>query len=200
MIAVQAPGYFLPADHLSVIFHCGKVHWRTKDYYIKQSYRNRAVITDAGGEQVLVVPVSHPVWQIPLHQIKCVETKEWQKKQFKALKTAYRKSPFFEWAEPELEIFFAMNFENLIQLNLSTFELLCRWFGKKIEQVENLNEKDGIKSDAPTEHLPQYPYPQVFLDRCGFRPNLSALDLFFNCGREGNQWMENRAAQILALR
>lgn len=198
MIAVQAPGYFLPADHLSLIFFCGRVHWLTDEYYIKQSFRNRAIICDSNGDHALVVPVRHPVWEQAFSNIRFVEGKEWKKKQLKALKTAYNKSPFYEWAEPDLQQFFNRDFPSLVDMNLASFELLCRWFGKKIERVEILKDEKLIKTESIKSTSGKAAYHQVFQDRCGFRQNLSALDLFFNCGRNGIDYLERRAAELLA--
>jgi hypothetical protein len=40
--------------------------------------------------------------------------------------------------------------------------------------------------------LPDCPkYPQVFDDKCGFRGNLSALDLLFNLGPEAEYFLLN---------
>lgn len=197
MIAVQAPGYFLPINQLALIFHCGKVQWETQRNYIKQSYRNRAHITDANGEQALVVPVQHPVWQQSFSGIKFLDGNTWKKKQFKALKTAYNKSPFFEWAEPDLHLFFEKEFDYLVDLNRESFNLLCRWFGKKPEEVFSGPSDEIIFTESYPDKKSQWEYPQVFGERCGFRGNLSALDLFFNCGRAGNEYLEKRATELL---
>jgi hypothetical protein len=198
MIAVQAPAYFLPVDQLALIFHCGKVHWQINDFYIKQSYRNRAIICDANGEHALVVPVQHPVWEQAFSSIKYVDGKDWKKKQLKALKTAYNKSPFYEWAEPDLLHFFEQEFNSLVALNFASFDLLCRWFGKKIEVVDSFSELEIVKTEALKRQASQVEYHQVFQERCGFRANLSALDLFFNCGRTGNDYLEKRANELLS--
>jgi hypothetical protein len=198
MIAVQAPGYFLPINQLALIFHCEKVHWQIQRYYLKQSYRNRAVITDANGEHALVVPVRHPVWQQSFSTVKFLEDPAWKKKQLKALKTAYNKSPFFEWAEPDLKIFFDKEFDSLVDLNLASFELLCRWFGKNPEEILHPREEEILLTEPFQEHSSRWDYHQVFGDKCGFRANLSALDLFFNCGRAGNEYLEKRANELLA--
>jgi len=197
MIASLAPGYFLSADYLALIFYCGRVHWLQERKYIKQSYRNRTLIGDAGGVHTLVVPVEHPVWEIPYNKISIVQQNEWKKKHQKAIKTAYSNSPFYDWAEHDIIKLFSTPFRSLIELNEATFQLLCSWFGKKVEHVDNpFNEKIIFPEQLKSNMIVQS-YQQVFVDKCGFQEGLSGVDLFLNCGREGNQWLQQRALQLV---
>ncbi|MFM7770765.1 MAG: WbqC family protein, partial [Bacteroidota bacterium] len=106
-------------------------------------------------------------------------SKEFQpKKILTALRSAYGKSPYFDFAYPDLETLFLNHNKNLFDFNFQLLEWSLSWCTNPFSV--NLCEGDAVKADLQIEYLP---YLQVFADRFPFQPNLSILDIVFNKGR-----------------
>ena len=164
--------------------------------YIKQSYRNRCTIFSANGPLDLVVPVvkgKNP--KIPINEVEISYDMNWQKQHFKAIESAYRRSPFYEYYIDDFLPFFNCRYRYLYQFNMQILHTVCNLI--KIP----VNIKESSAYIQPTEEgiidmrLKLHPksvynhndttmpvYAQVFAEKWGFMPNLSILDLLFNTG------------------
>ncbi|MEZ4779044.1 MAG: WbqC family protein [Flavobacteriaceae bacterium] len=201
MILVH-PTYFPSVSHMIAITKAKEIIFEIEDNYQKQTYRNRVYIAHSNGKLSLNVPVKHSKnGERQKTKEVCIENSfPWQSQHWKSLQTAYRTSPFFEYYEDDLEPLFKDSVENLLELNLKIFEVLCEImeipcrFSFSNEYIKNPKEKDlRYLVEAKTEpDFPFTPYQQVLQEKHGFLPNLSVLDLLFNEGPNAVHYLENQ--------
>ena len=211
-----------PDTALLSITYLGPVQYFTKfllhpvriieryDHYIKHTFRNRCNIMGANG----ILPLSIPVLKGQAHKtyvrdIRIDYNKKWQKLHWRSMESAYRHSPFFEFYMDEFYPFYEQRFEFLIDFNAALLELVLQ--SLEIENTLNYSREfidagivdyaDYRETIHPKRDLSSDPlffplsYQQVFLERLGFKANLSIIDLLFNEGPNARSVLE----QCIAL-
>ncbi|MGN7721855.1 WbqC family protein [Chitinophaga sp. 22620] len=167
------------------------------EHYQKVSFRNRCYIAGPNGVILLSVPLSKGKNQrTVMKDVRISNEENWQALHWKTLTSAYRRSPWFEYFEPELENLYEQRFEFLLDWNMACLEWannalgvhpeirLTDSFRKTYDPAEGIIDKrdhmvpGGLPDSAPV-------YTQVFGERTGFFPNLSILDLLFCEGKRG---------------
>lgn len=180
------------------------------DNYVKQTYRNRCIIAAANGPQVLTVPIERTDGQkCPMRDVRISDHGEWRHLHWNALVSAYGESPFFEFYADDIRPFFERKYEFLFDFNLEITHTLCRLLDVQPHfslSEEYIQVPDDASADSPTPlvdyreairpkrplpdtHFTPRPYYQVYAQRHGFMPNISALDLLFCEGPEGIFWL-----------
>lgn len=157
----------------------------------KQSYRSRCTIYSANGLQNLVVPLIRPNGKETLMCDVLISYNEaWQKDHIKAIESAYRRAPYFEFYASELFAIMQKKQERLVDLNLELTIFLITSFGLDCTvrfsdntQESSISAKNELYPKARTNY--QVNAYQQALNKGDFENNLSALDLLFNCGKEG---------------
>lgn len=167
------------------------------EHYQKVSFRNRCYIAGPNGMILLSVPlVKGKNQRTVMKDVRISNQEPWQSLHWKTLTSAYRRSPWFEYFEPELEELYEKPFEYLLDWNLACFDFANRALG--IAPVVELTDRfekdysadttiidmrDTLQPGQPVENPLEY--TQVFGERTGFLPNLSILDLLFCEGKRG---------------
>lgn len=174
------------------------------DNYVKQTFRNRCIITGANGKQVLTIPVEKSAGgKCLMKDLRISDHGNWRHLHWNALESSYGKSPFFEYYADDLRPFYERKWDYLIDYNealqAKIFELLdvevkTRRSGEYYHPTTNLKtvvtQKDGVvdmrclAEPSLLERLNFTPYYQVFAQRHEFTPHLSIVDLLFNMGPE----------------
>ena len=72
----------------------------------KQTLRNRCLIASANGVQALTVPVEHSAGNCLVKDVRISDHGNWRHLHWNALRSAYGKSPFFDYYEDDLHPFF----------------------------------------------------------------------------------------------
>lgn len=125
------------------------------EYYRKQTYRNRAVILSAQGEQRLTVPVSCPKGPYTkADEVLLCYHQNWQRDHWRSLCTAYNNSPYFLYYRDEVEaILLQTHFETLWDLNERLMAFFIKAFGLNwtIERVKSgaVKTSDGAGGLTP---------------------------------------------------
>ncbi|MBR1800185.1 MAG: WbqC family protein [Bacteroidaceae bacterium] len=148
----------------------------TAEHYVKQTLRNRCTIAMPDGPQHLVIPVEAASSHVPIRDIRISEHGNWRHHHWNALRTAYGKSPFFEYCADDFAPFYlSRTHDYLIDFNAALHELVSTLIDLQQEVPATLQRS---REGAPL------PYYQVFRQRLGFLPDLSIVDLLFNMGPE----------------
>ncbi len=165
------------------------------EHFVKQSLRNRCAILASGGAIPLVVHVVKTPndRKCAVRDTRIDYSKRWRHTHWTSLVSAYRNSPYFDFYAERFEPFYTRRYEFLYDLNTELTALLLELLGsdarlrfseRYIPPSDEIADFRGALSGKPRLHRPDpafvpAPYYQVFADRTGFVPNLSAVDLLF---------------------
>ncbi|MCF8225590.1 MAG: WbqC family protein [Bacteroidales bacterium] len=166
------------------------------DHYTKQTYRNRCKIMGANGPLTLSIPViKNHGSKIKMKDIRIDYSAHWHLNHWKSIVSSYASAPFFEFMTDTFNKFYKKKYAFLADLNLelitSTLDLLG-WrrsiiVSERFERVPpDIDLRETMHPKKPFVHanctFNPAEYHQVFMERHGFFPDLSILDLLFNEG------------------
>lgn len=176
-----------------------KLRFELYEHFHKGSYSTRYYLAGPQGKMLLTIPVIHGARdRTPLRDIRIAYRDRWQMIHWRTLTSAYRRSPWFEFYEPELRGLYERPYEYLMDWNRDAFGLLSKWLGvswdisftdgylPRYPEESMVDARPLVMPRAGREAMAQMPplrYHQVFQDRTGFIPDLSLLDLLFAEGK-----------------
>jgi hypothetical protein len=188
------PLFYLPpvAFFTELLQHKNQFLIEQKEYFPKQTYRNRAQIYTPEGALTLVVPVEKGSKnRREIKDVKISYDFNWQRLHWLSLQACYRSSAYFEYYEADFTPFYAeKKYEFLFDYNEALLRLILKLMKLKLElkftteYEAEFKGEDFRKSINPKQeyNFEQKNYFQVFNDRKGFLKNLSIVDLLFNQG------------------
>ncbi|MGI9192807.1 MAG: WbqC family protein [Chitinophagaceae bacterium] len=160
--------------------------------YQRKGMENRCIIGSANGPLVLSVPLDGGRNQHQaLNTLKPAYHTRWQHQQAQAIRSAYGRTPYFDYFEALFQPVFTNQFESLSAMNLFILNACLK--AMKIapkHQVQTIPYEAGAmvhEYDVPSPIT----YIQPFSDRHGFMPNLSILDALMCCGPQTRSLLEN---------
>lgn len=186
--------YLPPIEYFCLLRQYDKVIIEKHENFQKQTYRNRSYILGANNIQCLTVPIVKANSKQSIQNVKIDYSHPWHKEHWRSIKSAYGKSPFFEYFEPHFEIAYQNTPELLIEFNQQLLTICLNLMGLKTnlsvstEYVKS--PKKGI-FDArslinPKEHYSKrHIYrPEKYFQVFGkdFVNNMSIIDLLMNEG------------------
>ena len=203
--------YFPPIEYLAAIanecrFNPGMtevepavVYIEACEHYVKQSWRNRCRFYAADGAQTLNFPVRHEDFGKPISQMRIDWKTDWLTRHERAIISAYRTSPYFEYYQDELFAILDSRPELMLDFNTQILKFFLRktgipadirftseWEAVTIEGHKVTDLREAIHPKRPNSILKdlglERPYWQVFSPKYGFIPGLSLMDLLFNEG------------------
>lgn len=203
--------YFPPIEYLAAIanecrFNPGMtvvepavVYIEACEHYVKQSWRNRCRFYAADGAQTLNFPVRHEDFGKPISQMRIDWKTDWLTRHERAIISAYRTSPYFEYYQDELFAILDSRPELMLDFNTQILRFFLRktgipadirftseWEAVTIEGHKVTDLREAIHPKRPNSILKdlglERPYWQVFSPKHGFIPGLSIMDLLFNEG------------------
>ncbi len=168
------------------------------DNYSKQSYRNRTQILSANGVLNLSIPIKKNKSEKVVNAIEISYKEDWQKNHWRAITSAYKNSPYFDFFEEDLKVFYSNKYNLLIDYNLDQLKFIIKVLKQKeniqlTKQYESnpesvidlrtiIHPKQSYLSDKLVANKLDQSYYQTFENKISFTPNLSILDLLFNKG------------------
>ncbi|HEX5669567.1 MAG TPA: WbqC family protein, partial [Chitinophagaceae bacterium] len=189
--------YLPPIISFKILLNETNIGFPLYERYRKMSFENRAIIPAANSLTTLSIPLAggRETRQI-LREVRIDNTQDWQIRHWRTISSAYRRSPWFEYYEPELSTLYQTQYEFLYQWNLDLMKWVLRMLKTESElrilasreadgyswEVQNNLKPSNFQDRKFTQDLPVY--AQVFQDRSGFQANVSIIDLLFN---EGNK-------------
>ena len=200
MTSIFSTTYLGPIQYYAKLIVAENMLMERFEHYPKQTYRNRCVIYGANGPQILSIPVTKgQQLKIYTRDIQIDNTANWKKIHFKAIESAYRCAPFYQFNIDDLAPFYERKYELLYDFNLDLINTICQLLEVKIqitgteqynkgvtENCIDFREKIHPKLPVSPEFSPPV-YRQVFEPKGGFMPNLSIIDLIFNTGPDAKK-------------
>ncbi len=183
--------YFGNLAYLSMLQNCSKILIDGNELFQKQTIRSRTTILSANGIQNLVVPVIRPYGKSTNTKDVLISYAEnWQKDHLKAIESAYGKSSYYEFYSEKISLLLSTNFVRLIDLNCAVLQFIIESFELDVKVDIDSNElNSSIESmqlmKGKIEPQTLKPYYQIFTSEGDFKKNLSVLDLLFNEGKYG---------------
>jgi hypothetical protein len=200
MKALLSTAYWPNLHYFYYILNSENIVIESYENYHKQSYRNRTQILTANGKLDLSIPVKKLNTKELIRDVEIFYTENWQINHWRAITSAYKNSPYFEFFEKEIHYFYSKEFKFLIDYNTEQLKLILKLLKVKkdisftttfekepsnfIDLRNNIHPKIEFTEDIiVAEKLKQH-YYQTFESKFPFHPNLSILDLLFNKGLE----------------
>jgi hypothetical protein len=200
--------YFGTINYNKILFQYSNIIFEQYETYQKMSFRNRMVVAGSNGPVNLSVPLEKGRGQkILMKDVKISYRTPWQQQQIRTLRSCYNRAPFFEFYQHGVENLINLRKEFLLDLNLAALD----WLQKTLKSDTPVSLSENYQNtcpagciDARNKLLPKnYPnspmgfdYTQVFAERTGFLPNLSILDLLFNCGPASSRFLQDNILTI----
>ena len=177
--------YFGPICFIELIYNQKQLCFDKEAAFTKMSFKNRMVILSAQGPLNLTIPILGGREQkTPIKDILIAYDAPWQAQHFKAIKTCYKRAPYFEYYETDIEKLYTTKKEYLVDFLEDCHQFIQQSIKGKWELIkckENSNEEVNSMHKTMLPWQPnnydqfaiQHPYTQVFESSKGFVPNLS---------------------------
>lgn len=190
--------YCPPISYFALMLKAEVVMIEKHEHFVKSSNRNRCQIAGPNGLQLLSIPIesgrSHRQY---FTEVKASYAEDWQKNHWQSLCSSYRRSPYFEFYEYELEDLFLQKANSIYQLNVAITESIISLLKLDIQlRFTETYEKsypdffDARALYKEGKYAPTIPtYIQVFGDRHSFLNDISILDLLFTQGPNAKEYL-----------
>jgi hypothetical protein len=194
--------YFGPICFIELIYKQKQLCFDKEAAFTKMSFKNRMVILSAQGPLNLTIPILGGRDQkTPIQDILIAYDAPWQAQHFKAIKTCYKRAPYFEYYEADLEKLYTRKKEYLVDFLEDCHQFIQKaikgkWeliqFKEDLEYITKEDKEAALNRNHKTIH-PWQPnnyaqfsiknkYQQVFTSPSAFIQNLSILDMLFCVG------------------
>jgi len=166
------------------------------EHYQKRSFRNRYDILTANGIFRLSIPLGKGKNnKMPIGEVKLAYDENWIDMHLQTIRSAYGKSPYFEFYFDEIERIFQKKHTLLFELNMECMSFIFKklkltpsiTISKSYQSsYDNMLDLRNKKWESIQSHTS---YSQVWEDKYGFTPDLSILDLLFCMGPESISYL-----------
>lgn len=190
-------------NYFKILAKCTNILIESCEAYPKSSFRNRYIIYGSNGLIQLSIPVRGGRDQKAFFKdIEIDYSEHWQLKHWRSLVSSYKNSPYFDYYEPALKSIIFSKETYLYDYNINVLKWIISLLKLQIEisftseykkLYENIVDYRGIirpNNYQFSDEGDSIKYHQIFEDRHGFYPNLSILDMIFNCGPSCVQFLK----------
>lgn len=188
--------YFPPIAYLAMFLKYDTVAIEIQETYPKQTLRNRSYIATANGVLPLIVPVNKVNGNhTTTKDIAITYNSNWQAMQWRAICSAYNKSPFFLYYQQDIETIFFKQYSTLLEFNneLLKYFLLKSNIHKELifttdycKAIESKHDFRNVDFYAFQNDIfignKELEYMQVFSHKFPFQSQVNILDVLFNLG------------------
>jgi len=182
--------YFGPTAYYRILGREETPYIAFKERYSKQTLRNRCNIYGANGKITLSLPVKRIHGRdTEMSDALLSYDEPWQQIHWRSIKSAYSRSPYFEFYEDQFLALYSKKHTHLIafllECNAVIFDILKLKHPLPYQNIVAPELQKILDTRAnPAGYPEEKHYYQIFEDRHGFIPNLSVLDWIFHCGNK----------------
>ena len=207
MNVLLVTSYWPNLHYFFYVLNASIIHIEQFDNYSKQSYRNRTQILSANGVLNLSIPIKKNKSEKVVNAIEISYKEDWQKNHWRAITSAYKNSPYFDFFEEDLKVFYSNKYNLLIDYNTDQLKFIVKVLKQKkniqlTKQYESnpdsvidlrtiIHPKQSYLSDKLVANKLDQSYYQTFENKISFTPNLSILDLLFNKGLQTIDYLKS---------
>lgn len=208
MITLLTTAYWPNLHYFYYVLHAESLVIEQHEHYQKQSYRNRTRILTANGPLDLSIPVQKKAAKEFTKDIAISYGDNWQMRHWRAIVSAYKNSPYFDYFEEDIRAFYTNRTELLLDYNSKQLDTLLKLLQLKKNITRSTDFhitgkglldgratgsiKTNFAEDAKVAEALKQPYYQTFESKFPFHPNLSMLDLLFNKGLESLDYLSGK--------
>lgn len=147
---------------------------------------HRCDIIATNGPQTLTIPIEKVThWHgLTMRDLRISEHGDWRLLHWRAIYSAYGKTPFFEYVAPELHAVYERGDRWLLDFNVALHEFFVDILDLPISTRYVEAAGSGIATCRVKPLANPSPYHQIWAPKYGFAGNLSIVDLLMNVGRE----------------
>jgi len=119
--------YMAPEAWYKAFFEADEVQIEVQESFVKQTFRNRCLIHDIQGHEVtLTVPVLKVEHKQLTRDVQISYQQHWQHQHWMALKSAYGKSPYWDYYADFFAPFYTRETKWLVELNEGLHDVIVR--------------------------------------------------------------------------
>jgi len=191
------PSVYLGNTHYwNIISNMEKTCIDEGEFFIKQTYRNRAEICTEKGVTPLIIPLEKGKnSKQAMQDVRISYDENWRALHFKTICSAYGKAAYFEHYKPEIEQLFSQKPDFLCTWNRLWFDFFSAEFNLStghisysknyVEPQQDDQDFRDVMHPKSSSGFSHKPYYNVFFDKFPQPQNLSVMDLLMNEGPHG---------------
>ncbi len=190
---IISTSYLPPITYFQYLYKYASIYTEHKEYYMRHSIRNRALILASKRDFLLTVPIVRKHYSKTLVEDIKIADMNWQKKHINSIQSAYGASPFFIHYFEDIKKIINKNYTFLMDLNYD----LIQYFLVELKISNNLKQTSCYVKKYPNNYLDQRDKIKVHMDSKEYIPfghqspipNLSIIDLMFNLGPNAKEYI-----------
>ncbi|HEU5289727.1 MAG TPA: WbqC family protein, partial [Cyclobacteriaceae bacterium] len=127
-MAILIDLHYLPSiPYFTVLSSAEKIIIEKNEHFEKQSYRNRCHILTSQGVERLIVPLTSRSGKVLITEVRLDYSQKWLNNHWRAIESAYRSSPFFEYYADDLHTILFKKNVFLYDLNFELLTICLKW-------------------------------------------------------------------------
>jgi len=194
---IQETQIFGPIGIFAQYLNVDEVIIERHENYQKRSHRNRYDILTSNGILHLSIPLAKGKNnKMPISEVKIAYDDNWVDVHLQTIRSAYGKSPYFEFYFDGIESLFRKKYDYIFDLNMDCLKFIFN----KIKLSKTISISNSYQSSYVNildcrnkkwvSDQTDSSYSQVWEDKFGFTQNLSILDLLFCLGPESISFLK----------
>lgn len=183
MLPIFPTAYFGSIAYFKALCSFDHALIEVHETFPKQTLRNRTLINTANGHLRLSAPVEKPQGSKSITgEVLLSERSKWRTEHWRAIRTAYSSSPYFDHYGMEVEDLINSDNPNLVEFNTMITTRVLNWLDLDINLRPSLSyntqDSQDYRSSFKSSNTSNAPYIQVF-ETEAYNDSLSILDAVF---------------------